>query len=64
MVIVKLWVLVQFTVKSLPKIHKYFIIKCNKCKSEIKVEPDIYRERKKIVCNNCLNKIFKKFKHS
>jgi DNA-directed RNA polymerase subunit RPC12/RpoP len=44
------------------KNHKYFVIRCNQCRSDIKVDPNTYREKKKVTCDNCLDKIFKKFK--
>ena len=44
------------------KTYKYFILKCKTCKADIKVNPDIYREKKPVTCDNCLDKVFKKFK--
>jgi hypothetical protein len=46
------------------KVTKYFIKNCIKCKSEIKVTPKVYRKKEKLECDNCLNKMFKKFKRS
>jgi len=43
---------------------KYFIVKCNKCKTEVKVSPEVYRKKGKVECDNCLNKMFKKLKRS
>jgi len=42
--------------------NKFYILKCIKCLSEIKVIPEEYRKNKKKVCDNCLDKLFKKFK--
>jgi len=43
---------------------KYFIVKCNRCKGEVKVSPDVYRKKEKIDCDNCQQLFFKKFKLS
>jgi hypothetical protein len=43
---------------------KYFIVKCNRCKVEVKVSPEVYRKKEKVECDNCLEAMFKKFKLS
>ena len=43
---------------------KYFIVKCNRCKAEVKVSPKVYRAKEKVECDNCLGEMFKKFKLS
>jgi len=43
---------------------KYFIVKCNKCESEVKVSPKVYRKKEKVECDSCLQAMFKKFKLS
>jgi len=44
--------------------NKFYILKCNKCLNEVKVSPQEYRDNKKIVCNNCLDKLLKSFKNN
>jgi len=42
----------------------FYILKCSKCHNEVKVSPQEYRKnKKKIVCNNCLDKLLKSFKN-
>lgn len=46
------------------KNNKYYIIKCNKCKCDIKISPEVYRRKEKVECDICLQEKFRKFKHS
>jgi hypothetical protein len=43
---------------------KYFIVQCNKCKTEVKVSPEVYRKKEKVECDNCQLAMFKRFKLS
>jgi len=43
---------------------KYFLVKCNKCKTEVKVSPEVYRKKEKVECDQCQRAMFKKFKLS
>jgi PHP family Zn ribbon phosphoesterase len=43
---------------------KYFLVKCNKCKTEVKVSPEVYRKKEKVECDQCQQAMFKKFKLS
>ena len=45
------------------KNYKYFNVKCQKCKKDIKVLPEIYRNKSKVTCDACLDKVFDKFKY-
>ena len=39
------------------KNYKYFNVKCQKCKKDIKVLPEIYRNKSKVTCDACLDKV-------
>ena len=42
--------------------NKFYFVKCKNCKNDIKIPPKVYRSKQEQICDNCLNKTFKKFK--
>jgi len=46
------------------KNNKYYTVKCNKCKKDIKVSPEVYRRKERNECDTCLQKTLEKFKLS